>query len=346
VFHSVRRAKPVAILDRIPRTAQQGANFRKDPLTKLLEIHMRLASVPLHARQMRCALTIVGAAFCCTLSACMTAKIEEVRQAPTKIGSNEAIVLLAKPHLEGAATEDQFLDCLEQHLVGAMVSAHAADRQRAGKKVDARSNLTKSPFQIYADAQFIDALYPWLEPSTAPANAQAFSSFLSRPGVTDRVTEMGVRYVVWVDGTTQKTDGGGSIACAAGPGGAGCLGLGWWQKTSDYERGIVVDRCEGYVVHDRCDRAYSFGCTCAEHSMQSIGWATEIISSRHRRRRRGTARTCEIIYFVRTRSGLNRFDLCTLEVEMLRLCSARRQHSQRHRRARSARFFRGQEKQS
>jgi hypothetical protein len=46
---------------------------------------------------------------------------------------------------------------------------------------------------------------------------------------------MGVRYIVWIDGVTQKTDGGGSIACAAGPGGAGCLGLGWWEKHSDYE---------------------------------------------------------------------------------------------------------------
>src|SRR3989337_2959640 len=69
----------------------------------------------------------------------------------------------------------------------------------------------------------------------APANAQGFSAFLARPGVSDRVNEMGVRYIVWIDGVTQKTDGGGSIACAAGPGGAGCLGLGWWGKTSAYE---------------------------------------------------------------------------------------------------------------
>jgi hypothetical protein len=184
------------------------------------------------ARQVRCALALIG---CTTLSACMTAKIEEVRQAPTKIAASDAIVLLAKPHLEGAATEDRFLDCLEEHLVGSMVSADVANRRRAGKKFEARSHLRKSPFQIYADAQFIDALYPWLEPSTAPASAQAFTSFLGRPGVSERVTDMGVRYVVWVDGSTQKTDGGGSIACAAGPGGAGCLGLGWWEKTSDYE---------------------------------------------------------------------------------------------------------------
>ena len=55
---------------------------------------------------------------------------------------------------------------------------------------------------------------------------------------------MGVRYIVWIDGVTQKTDGGGSIACAAGPGGAGCLGLGWWEKTSDYEA-TVWDLREG-----------------------------------------------------------------------------------------------------
>jgi hypothetical protein len=68
--------------------------------------------------------------------------------------------------------------------------------------------------------------------------AQGFTAFLARPGVSERVHEMGVRFIVWIDGVTQKTDGGGSIACAAGPGGAGCLGLGWWEKTSDYEATI------------------------------------------------------------------------------------------------------------
>jgi hypothetical protein len=178
---------------------------------------------------------VVPAVALLTMSGCMTAKIEELREAPTQIKSNEAIVLLAKPHLEGTGTEDKFLDCLERELVGEAVSADVAERQRAGKDFQPRSNLAKGPFQIYADHFFVDALYPWLEPSTAPANAQGFSAFLARPGVSERIGEMGVRYIVWVDGVTQKTDGGGSIACAAGPGGAGCLGLGWWEKSSDYE---------------------------------------------------------------------------------------------------------------
>lgn len=169
------------------------------------------------------------------LSGCMTARIEEVREAPTSIASHEAIVLLAKPRLEGTGTEDRFLECLERELVGETVSADAARKHRAGKTFEPRSNLAKSPFQIYAEHHFIDALYPWLEPSTAPANAKGFSTFLARPGVAERVESMGVRYVVWIDGVTQKTDSGGSIACVAAPGGAGCLGLGWWENASGYE---------------------------------------------------------------------------------------------------------------
>src|SRR5215213_301208 len=72
------------------------------------------------------------------LSGCMTAKIEELREAPTQISSTDAIVLLAKPHLEGTGTEDKFLDCLERELVGESVSAAVAERQRAGKDFQPR----------------------------------------------------------------------------------------------------------------------------------------------------------------------------------------------------------------
>jgi len=169
------------------------------------------------------------------LSGCMTAKIEENRQAATKIAANEAVVLLAKPHLEGAGTENAFLDCLERELVGRKVSAEAETAQESGKRLDPRSNLAGKPFQVYADGEFVDALYPWLEPSTAPANADGLSALLARPGVGERVNAMGVRYIIWIDGATKKTDGGGSVACGAGPGGAGCIGLGWWEKQSDYQ---------------------------------------------------------------------------------------------------------------
>jgi hypothetical protein len=183
---------------------------------------------------------------CATLSGCMTAKIEENRQAPTQISSDESIVLLAKPQLEGVGTEGEFLDCLERELVGKKVSADVDNEIERGKDV-VIPHIKNSPFQVYADRLFVDALFPWLEPSTAPANADGLVAMLAHPGVAERVAEMGVRYIVWVDGSTRKTDGGGSIACAAGPGGAGCFGLGWWEKQSDYEA-TVWDLKEGILV--------------------------------------------------------------------------------------------------
>jgi hypothetical protein len=53
--------------------------------------------------------------------------------------------------------------------------------------------------------------------------------------VSERISASGVRYLVWLDGATRKTDGGGSLACGAAPGAAGCVGFGWWEKESDFE---------------------------------------------------------------------------------------------------------------
>ena len=47
-----------------------------------------------------------------------------------------------------------------------------------------------------------------------------------------------MRYIVWLDGDTEKVAGGGSLSCAAGPGGGGCFGFAWWQKNADYNASI------------------------------------------------------------------------------------------------------------
>lgn len=159
---------------------------------------------------------------------CMTAKVEETRQVAASIQANESIVVLKKPQLEGLGTEEKFVDCVQENLGGVLM--HPED----GQSAKASGSRGAVPFRIYGEQQFADALFPWFEPSTAPANAAGLRSLLERPGVAERLNEIGVRYVVWLDGTTQKTDGGGSIACAVGPGGGGCFGLGWWEKQSGY----------------------------------------------------------------------------------------------------------------
>jgi hypothetical protein len=156
---------------------------------------------------------------------CMTSKVDETRQVAATIQANESIVVLKKPQLEGIGTEEKFIDCLQEHLGGELLHPEAGQHGKANSTI---------PFKIYGEQEFADALFPWFEPSTAPANAPGFKALLQRPGVAERLDQIGVRYVVWLDGNTRKTDGGGSVACAAGPGGAGCFGVGWWEKQSGY----------------------------------------------------------------------------------------------------------------
>lgn len=167
----------------------------------------------------------IGAVAMCAVG-CMTAKVDETRQVAAAIQANESIVVLKKPQLEGLGTEEKFLDCVQESLGGVLV--HPEDGQKA------KAIRSTVPFKIFGEQQFSDALFPWFEPSTAPANAAGLKALLERPGVTERLNQIGVRYVVWLDGNTRKTDSGGSVACAAGPGGAGCIGLGWWEKESGY----------------------------------------------------------------------------------------------------------------
>jgi hypothetical protein len=160
-------------------------------------------------------------------SGCMTSKVDETRQIASPIQANESIVLLKKPQLEGVGTEEEFLDCVQERLGGHLVHPEKGQSTQSRK-------AARTPFKIYGEQEFTDALFPWFEPSTAPANADGLRVLLQRPGVTERLQDIGVRYVVWVDGYTRKTDGGGSVACAIGPGGGGCFGVGWWEKESGY----------------------------------------------------------------------------------------------------------------
>src|SRR5262249_51986404 len=121
------------------------------------------------------------------LPGCMQSRVEESRELHTKIQKDEAVVILAKPQIEGAAAEDGFMDCVSHTL--------------AGSGPDAIS--------VQSNSAFVDSMFPWFEPGTAPTRPEGLATLLTRPGVSERVAASGVRYIVWLDGGTQKTDGGG-----------------------------------------------------------------------------------------------------------------------------------------
>lgn len=149
------------------------------------------------------------------LTGCLRARVDESRELATAITSTESVVVLAKPQIEGAAAESEFLDCV-------------------GNRISGRSGS----IAVHPNESFTDKLFPWFEPGTVPTRPEQVAAVLAQPGVSEQVAATGVRYVIWLDGGTRRTDSGGSLACGVAPGAAGCIGFGWWEKESQYEATI------------------------------------------------------------------------------------------------------------
>jgi len=149
------------------------------------------------------------------LGGCMRARVDESRELATAINATEAVVVLAKPQIEGPGAEGEFIDCV-------------------GKRIAGRSKTIK----VESNEAFADRLFPWFEPGTVPTRPEGLTAVLAQPGVSEQVAASGVRYIVWLDGSTRRTDGGGSLACGAAPGAAGCIGFGWWENAAEYEATI------------------------------------------------------------------------------------------------------------
>ena len=146
------------------------------------------------------------------LTGCVTSRIENSRVADTGIEQGESVVIMAKSYHLGNETEAKYLNCIEQSL----------SRGSNGLRVIPRK-------------EFVDSLFPWFEPRTAPSETKGLARLMERPGVADKIEDLGVRYIIWLDGDTEKVAGGGSLSCAAGPGGGGCFGFAWWQNEADYD---------------------------------------------------------------------------------------------------------------
>jgi hypothetical protein len=149
------------------------------------------------------------------LGGCVTQRVENIREHDTGILEGEGIVIMAKSYHLGNETEANFISCV----------GDSVGRGRSG-------------LRVIPNNEFVDALFPWFEPRTAPAETKGLPTLMSRPGVAEKIREQGVRYIVWLDGDTDKVAGGGSMSCAAGPGGGGCFGFAWWQNDANYQASV------------------------------------------------------------------------------------------------------------
>ena len=159
-------------------------------------------------------LVLLTAAF--VLGGCVTATVQEVREGHTELGEGDAVVVLGRrDRPSGSETELDFVGCVSRNMGGGSNGVSVVDA-----------------------SAFRDALFPWFEPRTAPMNASDLPELISHPALVDRFESVGVKYVVWVQGSTQRTDSAGSMSCSVTPGGAGCFGFLTWENDSDYEASV------------------------------------------------------------------------------------------------------------
>ncbi len=165
------------------------------------------------ARPMLRSLTVL--VFALGLSGCITARMQDNRESVTGIAEGESVVIMARSYHLGNETEAKYISCVENAL---------AKGSRG--------------LRVIPHREFVDSLFPWFEPRTAPAETKGLPKLMERPGVAKRLADQQVRYIIWLEGDTERVAGGGSLSCAAGPGGGGCFGFAWWQNDADYNASV------------------------------------------------------------------------------------------------------------
>lgn len=151
----------------------------------------------------------------CLATGCVDATIEQFQQSQAVMGTGDRIVVLGRHAQTGYDTEMNFVDCVGTALA----------RGDGG-------------MAVIPEPQFVDELFPWFEPRTAPLRTEDLPGLLSNPLVADRIESQGLRYLVWLDGSTNTTDQAGSMTCTISPGGGGCFGFVSWARDSSYEASI------------------------------------------------------------------------------------------------------------
>jgi len=147
---------------------------------------------------------------------CTTINIDQVRLKETlDWQTGDSMVVLGRHQTPEIQTEASLVSCIGNKL----------------------KNGTQD-IQIIPERLFVDEFYPWFEARTAPLRPKKLQKTLKEPLVREKLRELRVKYIVWVEGSTERTGSSGSMSCSVGPGGGGCFGFGTWEDTSDYETTI------------------------------------------------------------------------------------------------------------
>ena len=149
-------------------------------------------------------------------TACRTTTIvDEYSAAKASYADGDAVVVLGRRHEMDRDTENDFVSCVGEKIV-----------------------KNAPELSVIPEKEFVDALYPWFEASTAPMDISGLDQLLDNKVVAQKLEQMNLRYFIWINGFTETTNSSGSLSCAVGPGGGGCFGFKSWDDEADYEAAV------------------------------------------------------------------------------------------------------------
>lgn len=198
-------------------------------------MNIRLNSLPIGSRFFVTGICVL--ALSTALGGCVTATVEQVRQTATTMTEEDSIVVIgrrARPSEQEA--ELDFIECVSRNM---------------GAGADA--------VKVISEQSFMDAMFPWFEPRTAPLNTSDLPKLMQQPLLAGRLREIGLKYLVWVEGSTKRIAQAGSLSCSVMPGGGGCFGFLSWENDSSYEASVWdshTGRTAGKVSSDAAGTSY------------------------------------------------------------------------------------------
>ncbi len=133
---------------------------------------------------------------------CTKAELGEIRKGPTGFEPHEAVAIVVSR--DSRIAEDEIVDCISTAI-----------------------NEADPTLRVVTPDEFRRAAFPNLAPEAAPQNPQYLALLLKHPPFQERMTQEGIRYLIFVSGGTEQQHHG-DFFCAPG----GCLGLVWWDRES------------------------------------------------------------------------------------------------------------------
>jgi hypothetical protein len=114
---------------------------------------------------------------------CTTSNIRDAQEKSIEIAPTQIAAVIPLGHLA-----DDIADCVQQTIQGFCPALKFVHRK-----------------------EFVDTLYPWFEPGTAPQSKEDVNALFNKRLVRQSIAKLGVRYVITVGGGTFQADEGGTF---------------------------------------------------------------------------------------------------------------------------------------